>query len=59
MRAIDVAAVLDRDPAAITRLEGRSTVDGVTARRFRRAVHALAKQRDAARRQLIQELVNL
>lgn len=56
VRASDVAAVWDVDPAILSRLEQQTVVDQATVRRYRRAVGTLAKQRRAARRELIREL---
>jgi predicted transcriptional regulator len=57
VRAFDVADVMDRSPAFITKVEGRDEVDETTVRRYRRAIQAIVKQRLAARRELIKELV--
>ena len=57
--AIDVAAAMDCHSSVITGLEARASVDPTRARHYRRTVAALAKQRQAARRELIRELAIL
>jgi len=54
--AADVADVWGVHPAIITRLEQRVQVDPARAQRYRRTMHALARQRRLVRRQLIEEL---
>jgi len=57
--AIDVAAAMDCHSSVITQLESRATVVEARARHYRRTVAVLAKQRQAARRELIRELAAL
>jgi len=56
VRAKDVAAVWQVDPAIITRIEQREVVVALTVKRHRRAVEALVEQRRTAARQLIRQL---
>lgn len=57
--AIDVAAAMDCHSSVITGLESAPSVPEARARHYRRTVAALAKQRQAARRELIRELATL
>ena len=59
IKAIDIAAVWDRDEAIISRIEAAASVSPEKARAYRRALMALAKQRAAAKRDLIRELAAL
>ncbi len=58
IKAIDIAAVWDRDEAIISRIEAATSVPPEKARAYRRAITALAKQRVAAKRDLIRELAS-
>ena len=54
--AQDVAAVLNRHPAQITRLEQRDAVEAPTVRRYREAIVTVLQAREAARIAALAEL---
>lgn len=56
IRAFDLAGAMDRDPAVVTNTEQSGEVPEERARTYRRALRALARQREGARRDLLREL---
>lgn len=56
VRAVQVAGIMQKDPAAIARLEDSPVVDVRTARNYRRAIAVAVGVKRDARRDLIREL---